>query len=51
LFFDDLVTARRLVQWWSVGDHPGGIDLAAFDPAEERPHVPLHVALAGAQGQ
>jgi hypothetical protein len=29
----------------------GRVDLASLDPVQQRAHVPLHVALAGAQGE
>src|SRR3954454_14871171 len=51
LVLEDVVPVRRLGQRQPVGDHPGGVDLAALDALEQRAHVPLDVALPGLQGQ
>jgi hypothetical protein len=40
-----------LGQGQPVRDHPDRVDLASLDPAQQRAHVRLHVALPGAQGE
>ncbi|WP_324273179.1 LysR family transcriptional regulator substrate-binding protein [Blastococcus brunescens] len=51
LVLEDAVAVRGLGQGQPVGDHPGRVDLTPLDPVQQRVHVPLHVALAGAQGE
>src|SRR5579875_1808226 len=51
LVLEDVVAVRRLPQRQRVGDDPGRVDLAALDALQQRLHVPLHVALAGPQGE
>src|SRR5690348_185208 len=46
LVLEDLVAVRRLVERQAVRDDEAGVDLAALDAVQQRPHVALHVALA-----
>jgi peptidoglycan/LPS O-acetylase OafA/YrhL len=51
LVLEHLVPLRHVLQPHPVADHEARVDLAVADPLEQRPHIPLHVSLAAAQGQ
>src|SRR4051794_27312863 len=51
LVLEDVVALRGFGQRQAVRDDPCGLEFAALGPVEQRSHVALDVALAGAQRQ
>src|SRR4051794_24278181 len=51
LVLEHVVAPRGFVQREAVRDDPSRVELAALDPFEQRSHVALDVALAGAERQ